>query len=488
MVDELKTVNNSSPRGPREYGANKGMLALWDLSKNPVDNTDRVAKLGETFDFTRAVAIEKIDPVIHSLSLFDGVHDKPKLMTARAFEPDNFWFHMHDEQGRGVDSVWELRMIADHTNKVTSRKHRGTPVIDQCDHQRQGYLGDLIWGVDIESDAGDQENLVGPAGFTRMLESDFGSFGGETGIHLALALNLAKKAGFVTDGDKIGQFNHAFRLAQKDGEVGSTQEQECQPKKKRTLCLDGGVNFLVDKDLCHLGIGDYEDEEPLCGQPYVVEFFVRDEVKRKTGTPGLSSDPASNHQDISPDVDKSLHGVVRIPEDNNAVPTGAGPGAASGTATMPIPSSESSIFTPQPPKRYSGDATGSARPGAVVFEAEDLEGMEVSIPIRNPVEAKTFIDYHVMVRPTAAYGGGESSNLVLVYRPLARGEDATAVSFSEIAKVIDSSLTLVTPDGWNQVTFRIPTSKLSGKSGGVVQGYLYMTSDSTGPDLVVAPN
>ncbi len=496
MAEPIRGMVPGSPSPtPRQYGSNKGFITYWDLSDRPNTN-DRIRKLGKSFDGTRGGAIDTFDPTTLRSGYFDGVHDRAGIMATRLHEPDNWLFRMHDEKGAGIDNLWDLRLIIDHTNLMSSRKNRSTYVIDQCEDQRQGMLSDLIWGVDMLTDVGDDELIIGPDGFTRMLASDFGSFGGEEGVRLALAFNIAGNAGFVTDGQSIAQLSHIFRLWS-NGAAETSGTTVCQPKVdendkskdvRRTLCLDGAVNFLVETDLCHLGISSEDSTEPECGQPYIGRLFVRDEKSARGSTTFAEPafDPVSNHDTIVPDSNKSLWVIVRVPEDNNGTPTGAPAGGSGGTGGTPTPSLEPSALMPQPAKRYSGDATGSVRPGAVLFEAGDFEVIEYTIPIRNPLEAGTFIDFFVFVRPTAAYGGGEASNLCFLYRPLARGVDATATLFTELTKTLDSSFTLVTADGWNQVLFRIPAADLVGADGGLIQAYLFMLSDSTGPDLLVA--
>lgn len=413
--------------------------------------------------------------------------------TIRPFEPDNWLLRYHEHKGIARDKVWSLRLIVDHTNKAEKSDNRSTPVIDQCDHQRQGTLQDVFWGTDIETDVGDVRNIIGPSGYPQILNPKFGDSGKETGVRLALAFNVAKNAGFITDGVNIGQLWHIFSIGKQD-EAGSTTTSECQPKEKKEGLLRGDVQFHVGTDLCHLGISDEENTDPECGQPYIGRLFVRDEKSAKGPSKELSKDPNSNHKELKRKLKKSLWVLIRVPEDSNAVPTGGNPGSApggtGGSEGTPIPTKQASadpaLINAQPPQLYSGDSTGSARPGAKMFKAGDYQVEPYDIPVRNPIESGTFQDIQVLVRPTAAYGGGEKSSLTFMYKVLPRGADATAILFKEIDKEIDSTFTKITKDGWNQLMFRIPAADLAGAAGGSIQAYLFMISDSSGPDLVLA--
>jgi hypothetical protein len=462
----------------RERGFLKRTIALWDLSKLPATN-DRLAKLGFG-DLTPFGAIVEFDEATQIAKPADPTVVDGMVLGMRYPEPDNWMLRLHDEKGEGNDGVWAHRLIADHTNAATSRTNRSTFVIDQCEHQRQGSLQDVLWGCDIETDAGDDELIIGPAGFLALMDKSLS--GAMEGIRLALAFNIAKNAGFMTDGRYVAQLWHVLHIGI-PGQVGqtSTEDPPCQPNEKAVGGLRGDVPFVVGEDFCHLGISDFTTSDEECGQPFIGRLFKYN-TKSAMGPAGdLREDKKSNHAPLSRKDDKGLWLYVKIPKERLLPETTTPPGAG-GT---PTPTAEVSGTTPQP--------TVAAFPSAdllsTAWKFKQADGYQVwplHVPINYDLKAGSFMELGFQVRPTAAYGGGQASNLVLMYKALGPSEDESTVAWTEDTKALDNSLTLLSTAAWNELRFRIPNEKLIGREGGHVTAYLFYLSTSTGPDLLVA--
>jgi hypothetical protein len=472
--------NSNTVSGRQEakhFGHLETHLVMLDLSKGFPTKNDRAAKLGNQLQ-TMGAAVMDYDVARRRITLADGItkiKGKATRRTIFPFEPDNIQLRFHQHGGLKRDSVYAFRLIADHTNPATSRANRSTMLIDQCDHQRQGSFQDLFWGCDLGTDVGDDENTIGPAGYPAVLDPSLS--GAMEGVRLAAAFNLAKNAGFVSDGRNVGQFWHAFVLA-KAGEVGqTTTDSPCQPKTKKTFALRGDVAFMVKKDLCHLAFDSAANSDPYCGQPHVGKMFVRDEKSPGGPSTFMGSDPKSNHSPFDPETNKSIFVVVKVPP-----PQTSGSGAAAASAAFPVPTGETSGNIPQPP------ATVQTIQGATAmgFKTADFQDLAMEIPIQKPLRPGSVMDIHLPAVATASYGAGQKSNLALMYKALKRGEDPSLIPFSEIRFKLDDTLTNLRNDNWNDLVFTIPKEDLAGKDGGQVVGHLMMLSTSTGPDVAFA--
>ena len=124
-------TREASNTGPtRQHGLAQGMLALWDISKQPLTN-DREAKLGFG-NGAIATTIVGFNEATLADTIADGIANPLSgLHVSRLFEPDNWTPRIHVEGGRGRDVVQALRLIADSTNPHDVRTHRSTQIVDQ---------------------------------------------------------------------------------------------------------------------------------------------------------------------------------------------------------------------------------------------------------------------------------------------------------------------------------------------------------------------
>jgi hypothetical protein len=246
-------INSAGNSFEREYSKASNYRAFWDLSLEPATNsskktapdepTDREKKLG-SFDGAIGVAICAFDPVRARAILADGI---PRTVqgkkldgiyhTRRVMEPDNWVPRFHEPRGKGNDSTWDVRLIADHTNRHNERTVRSTFVIDQQDAQKWGHLSEILWVKDVQVETDHEELFFEPNGFLEGIckapptVTQSGGLGttvsqaagqpkpaqqkpkkarGRPRYHTCF--NVNKEAGHLTDGCHIGQLAHIVTL------------------------------------------------------------------------------------------------------------------------------------------------------------------------------------------------------------------------------------------------------------------------------------
>src|SRR3990167_7718967 len=293
-----------------EHGFLQRTLALWDLTYLPLTN-DREKKAGSGTGQLGG-AIHYFDPDTNLTSAVDGVsnldaHLSPIPFTAeRLVEPDNFLLRFHTDRGHFKDGMWALRMIADHTNAAAERTMRSTHVIDQEGAQAWGALSDLFWITDKVATNSHEELNINGAGFLAQLYG----FPHSVNRRGALALNVARNAGFVTDGTFIGPLAHILKFP---GAGGGTQSAgRGRPAEQRELGLnaDAGRSYTDGKVACWPTIDKAPTAVTDTGATEKKVFFYLGEP----GTPdyGMGSDGKSNHTEIARSAWPRLAGFVKI--------------------------------------------------------------------------------------------------------------------------------------------------------------------------------
>ncbi len=302
--------NSGFDRGPL-----KRMPVLWDITEKPFDNTDREDKLGQG-DATRAVAYHDFDAATKKCTLADGfTPENSTIMSARQFEPDNWMLRLHDEKGKGKDSVWALRMIAEHTNKSYERKHRSTMFISEGELQIWGWAQDLFWLVDLAAVTEHPELEINPAGFLNMLYSD--DHAGASSKRGCLSLNLSRNGGHVTGyrggQQRVGQLWHPFtifseRTASGFGEDGQLLigSELCLRRDVKFDYNDGGPRMMPDAPFTSIS--------PSVGEvPYKVFFYV-DSPGPNLPALDMAKDESSNQTEIEKVTGFPIKAFVLIPE------------------------------------------------------------------------------------------------------------------------------------------------------------------------------
>lgn len=207
-------------RDSAEYGSLKKTINLWDLSGRPKGN-NRGSKLG-FYASTHGGAVLSFDPTTKMMRTGDGING---FITRRMFEPDNWMLRGHSNS----DVVWALRLVLDHENDSDQDEHRGTMVINQTDPQHWAWLDDILGHVQRDTDVNGKGLKLNGAGFPSFL------VGGGKDTRDALAIWIAKNAGFVSDSSNVGQLYHILCF---DSQGGAAPVPT--PTTKNTPTTGGG--------------------------------------------------------------------------------------------------------------------------------------------------------------------------------------------------------------------------------------------------------
>lgn len=299
-------MNHSTPD---DYGPLKQILCLQDTAGKPKDNFDKVRKLGGSDDASRASAIIGIDA--------DSLAAPVAEAAIRNFESDNWILRLHETPvsqvggASGVrDGVWALRLVSDHTFKYGQLEHRSTIVVDNCRSQNKGQLSDVFWLISRNGACGYKTDSVG---FTPEVT---GRPGGTNDLH-AIALNINKLAGFVTDGNAGAQLWHVFDIS-RPNQSGAI---DCGIVQASQLNLRGDVHFKMEGEVRQFGI---VDDSPFNeGDDYAGWLSYTDDLTGGGAFPAtvrppdndMAEDPRSNHESYSRTDGKyiAVHVKVYIP-------------------------------------------------------------------------------------------------------------------------------------------------------------------------------
>lgn len=307
--EQQQRTEATSRAASREYGTNQSLLAFWDLSAAPKDNKKRNAKLGSEVQAT-GICIKEFDTKDLSTRIIDGL-STIKFTSYYVLEPDNWVVRPHEKKGfPDIDNTWDLRLILDHENDNFKRKNRGTMVINQCETQHWGWLSDILQHVLLKPENEDDELFLDAAGFWyRYTDNDPIKF------RAPIALNIAKNAGYATDGNKkgtIGQLWTVLHLAV-PCDTSTQEASECEPSVVTELVLRGDVAFAVDEKLAELSYCEDETIEEQDGELQVGQFIVREELSSKPPENEHLSDENSNNPELERCEHKGLWACIKIP-------------------------------------------------------------------------------------------------------------------------------------------------------------------------------
>lgn len=346
------------------YNPTLEAVTFWDLSEKPTAN-DRIKKLGADLA-SRAQALLGYDEKKHLGDFSDALPKtlgtptqggtKP-VVSLRLYEPDNWALRLHEENGRGRDSVWALRFISDHSNYARERECRSTMVIDQDEKaQSWAWLSDLTWLVDLGTSVQDNELAFNGAGFLSMLYAG----GKPVKKRAALAINIAGNAGFLTQGTAIGQLQHIITI------VGAAQGTLTRPTKQTEAALRGDVHFFTQKGLAQFYHEPMKTKDVYTDEPREVHFYVS-EVDAPSLGMDAPDDLLSNHKKIARLAAKQWRAWVKVPR-------GGGDS----------PKYDYSYHSDPPPKPGSGGGGGGGgtETGGAVGEGE--RAPTASAPEDNP--------------------------------------------------------------------------------------------------------
>jgi len=204
-------INGSAFGAEDVAGAARQTIIPWDFSSNPTNNKSRDSKLGSG-DATHFAAFAKYNPRTHASTIADGVMGGSGN-SWWTLEPDNWMLRTHKE-----GSVWANRWIVDHKNEAKKKECRSTMVIDQEEEQNWAWTSDLMWVVDLGADV-EKDLKINNAGFPASL---VGGKGNKT--RAALAGNIAKNAGYVTDNKNVSQWWHILAPYKLGGKVAEDKD------------------------------------------------------------------------------------------------------------------------------------------------------------------------------------------------------------------------------------------------------------------------
>lgn len=282
---------------------------LWDISEKPTTN-DRIKKLGAQLPGL-AQAVAKFDDDSFGADFAEGLgtdKEASKIASRRFWEPDNFVLRLHEEKGRGKDSVWALRLITDHANFAKTRACRSTMVTDQDETQGWAWLSDMTWLVDLGTSVQDDELAFNGAGFLEQLYGQKVA----TKSRSALAVNMAGNAGFVTQGSMIGQLHHALVLVSPGG--GTVGAHGARPITKTELALRGDVHFYMRRGSLAQFCDEQESpKENDYDEPREVHFYVSKFAAPPMAWQDAALDTKSNHKQIERPGAVMWRGWVKVP-------------------------------------------------------------------------------------------------------------------------------------------------------------------------------
>lgn len=482
----------------REYGSDKSLFVPWDISKMPANNSDRVAKLGFG-DTTRAMAFIGFDKKALWAQLADGHTGKPKWSALVFTEPDNWVFRPHEGNGGndGVDNVLALRLIVDHSNFSDKRKQRSTIWVDQCNDQTWAWAMDAFWVKNLQASVADSELDFDKASFLR------GLYSADVATKItrsALMFNIAKNAGFITDGEDAAQWWHTHHISEvpastpppapsdpfsgaasgnqtvteEPGTPGSTTAQEggdgCSKVKRKQGTARGDMPFDVKGKIAALAYDEaYETEgELFSGKHWIHTPAPRPPLKE------LKLDPKSNQPVLPRNIPYGIWVYVKIPRYPN-VPTYNDRPTTTVFPGIPVPTGTptsvpvGTVYTERYP---TGVATGT--------------GGVITIPEEIPAGFKLIVDIEFLT-PAAGFTPGPGAEVNLVYCVIARGANAAPVVATGTVVAILDSVTYPIAGGPTlyRILAAIPESDILGAEGGKVAFAVVRRGDRDGnPDAV----
>src|SRR3990172_9370505 len=245
----------------QEYSAIKGMIAFWDMSENPADNSDPEKKLGRG-DTTHGMAFTGFDATTLAMVLADGESNGTDVQARAKINPDNWALRLHSQKGRRRHNTWDVRLVVDDVNRDSNRRNQSTMLIDQCDQQHWSFIRDFVKIRELAATNDHDELRFDAAGFLGMISgagtaqgiASFDEFGNpisipktsaagpgpgiasfdEFGNPIPLAKtsaagptgrngractmqNISRRGGYITDGKLAAQLWHIITIAPPQG-------------------------------------------------------------------------------------------------------------------------------------------------------------------------------------------------------------------------------------------------------------------------------
>ena len=477
-------INSVTTPDYRHFGVARNLFVPWDMSRGPKDNKDKIRKYGSG-DGSHAIAIRSFDhdgfnKQFKRAELADGFTgaNPTEISSFALFDPASWVLRMHEKEGKGKDNNWAVRLQTDHGEKAQERNHRSTIFVDNCDNQRWAWSQDLTWVINTKTDIDHDEIKFDKAGFLPQLKTK-GKKGEKT--RGALALNVSKRGGFITDGVKYGQLWHVLNLPSADaaptpppgstvvsGGGGTTVSgggsTSCPEITKGQLALRGDVLFDTADGLAPLAIKG--KLEPTGGKVLTGHHWVHLPVPSKP-TKEVADDDSSNHQIHSKSNPYGLW-VFVLDDDLPGMPpelhdVAAGypsiPGSTGATSTQ-----VRGVFSC---KRFADNSNPT--------------GVSSVIPIPEEVTANPSWGITLDANFVTPSGALTSTvDLQVDYCTMAVGDDASPASRTGMLAQTINAATHAGSEVVQRVLFHVPNSDLQGKGGGKLSFAFYRRADTDG--------
>jgi hypothetical protein len=484
-------INSVTSPNVRTFGVARNLFIPWDMSKGPKDNSDKVKKYGSG-DGSHAIAIKSFDydgfkHGMKKADLADGFTGQyPTGTTSFAlFDPAAWVLRMHEPEGKGKDNNWTVRLQTDHGESSQTRKHRSTIFVDNCDEQNWAWAQDLTWIIKTDTSISDAEIKFDKAGFLPQLK-----FKGKKGESTrgALALNVSKRGGFVTDGVKYGQLWHVLNLPSAGAAPtpppgttvvsgggsggttvsggGSTSSGSCANAVEGQLALRGDVLFDTKDGLAHLKLSG--GGEPTNGKLLVGWLFV--------SGPGPSKPPVETARDASSNQKelnkKNPRGIwCWVKDDDMGVPADKGSWNPVGSGFPSLPGSTGETSDVERGVFHCKRFTDNGNP----------TGISASFVIPEEITGNLDWGFTLDVNfVTPSSGFSSTVDLQLDYCTMALGADASPASLTGTLAQTINAATHAGSEVVQRVLFFIPHADLQGKGGGKLAFAFYRRADTDG--------
>lgn len=533
MSDLRGDVGGATKGWERTYFPLKGMLAFWDVSLGHSNN--RGTKLGSK-DSVTGVAIYQRDNTTSKSKLATGVTRRTN--SRHSLEPDNWVLRLHTPDGHGYDNTWDVRLIAEHENKASGRKHRSTIWINQCPDQCWAWSQDFVWVKKLTAPVFDAELSFDGGGFLRSVYSDDVATEDARGCAM---LNISKRGFYVTDGGCASQGWHIFSMrcrhvkapppeptggdhapvATPDasgrlpnppfdlfgqpipvppggggggggggaGTVDTVVEEPvttvetpkgCCDVKRTQLALRGDVNFHMTDDMVHIAMGP--------GYPtygcIATGWHWKGAPSPEPPAEELADDPSSNQEILPRSLEKGLRPLVLVPEQMQSTDVATGPFYQYGG--LPYPAGHGD---PIPTFLSSGGGGGGSGGGAAgIFKNGVLTGEPILVQLPHAAGVQDLyvaLEYYL----SDLLAMGTQMDFELHYKVFQPGRPAPG-GWTLLSKSITDDDNPSSVTDLSQLVFRIQNVHAGLARGGYLYAWFYRkgATDTSAKDWIQVGN